>query len=202
MAGIEQIEGSRLVLRLIRPEDADYLYGLRMNPSYNKHLSQLNGTVEDQRRWIENYKTREAAGQELYYLISRHDGVNCGVVRLYGIEQEQFTWGSWILDHNKPAKAALESAVLSFGIGFENLAKKRALIDVRRDNVHAQAFYRRIGMIETHSDAQDIFFTYTRETFLRDRDRHFATLTKGGHDDAKPRYNSGLFDPLRAQTGK
>lgn len=180
MAGIEQVEGSRLVLRLIRPEDADYLYGLRMNPVYNQHLSRVEGTVEDQRWWIENYKTREAAGQELYYLISRHDGVNCGVVRLYGIEREQFTWGSWILDHNKPPKAALESAVLSFGIGFESLAKERALIDVRIDNLHAQAFYRRIGMMETHADAQDIFFTYTREMFQRDRDRHYAALTKEG----------------------
>lgn len=180
MAGIEQVDGSRLVLRLIRSEDADYLYGLRMNPAYNQHLSQLNGTVEDQRRWIENYKTREAAGQELYYLISRHDGVNCGVVRLYGIEREQFTWGSWILDNNKPFKAALESAVLVYEIGFGVLQLQRAIFDVRRDNERVLNFHRHLGAQETHFDAQDIFFTYTRETFQRDRDRLYAILTKGG----------------------
>jgi len=89
---------------------------------------------------------------------------------------DHFTWGSWILDGNKPPKAALESAVLSFGAGFSLPGMVHALVDVRRANTHAEAFYRRFEMVETHSDAQDIFFAYPREIFLRDRPAHIAVL--------------------------
>jgi RimJ/RimL family protein N-acetyltransferase len=148
-----RVEGPNLTLRLIEPDDAAYAYGLRTNPLYNSHLSRVIGTVEDQRQWIEGYKAREAAGQEFYYVIERKDGTRCGLVRLYDLEADSFTWGSWILDENKPHKAALESAVLSFGVGFEVLQRDLARVDVRVDNTHATAFYRRLGMTETYRTA-------------------------------------------------
>ncbi len=173
---LTRIEGPNLTLRLIQPEDADYVYGLRMNPAYNQHLSQVQGTAEDQRQWIERYKTREADGQEFYYIIERNDGQPCGVVRLYDLDEESFTWGSWILDGNKPAKAALESAVLSFALGFNVLDREFANVDVRIENKHARAFYQRLGMIETSRTQTDIFFIYPRTRFEADRDKYIAIL--------------------------
>lgn len=166
---IARIKGPGLTLRLIQPEDAAYVHSLRTNCVYNKHLSEVRGTVENQCQWIEAYKGREATCDELYYIIERNDGTACGTVRLYDINKESFTWGSWILDQNKPRKAALESATLSFGVGFLGLGKNRAKVDVRKDNKHAEAFYRRLGMIETHQTEQDIFFIYTRARFEADR---------------------------------
>jgi hypothetical protein len=176
---MERLEGPGLVLRLIQPADAQYVHGLRINPAYNRHLSEVRGTAEDQRRWIEAYKAREAVGQEYYYVIERRDDTTrCGVVRLYDIKADHFTWGSWILDANKPSKAALESAVLSFGAGFDLPGISHALIDVRRANTHAEAFYRRFGMTEISANAQEIFFIYPRETFLRDRTLHLENVTR------------------------
>lgn len=178
MSAPERIAGPNLILRLITAEDAEYVHGLRTDPAYNTHLSEVRGTVEDQRHWIDAYKSREAKGHEFYYVIERRDCVPCGVVRLYDIEDDHFTWGSWILDRNKPPKAALESAVLSFGIGFDLSGLNYALVDVRRANQHAEAFYRRFGMIETHADDRDIFFTYPREIFQRDHEKHLSVLTR------------------------
>lgn len=166
---LARVEGPNLTLRLIRPEDADYVHGLRTDPAYNRHLSEVRGTTEDQRRWIEAYKAREAALRELYYVIERNDGKRCGVVRLYDISAESFTWGSWILDHNKTPKAALESAVLSFGIGFDGLERSQAYVDVRIENEKAHAFYVRFGMTEIRRDDQDIYFLYPRDRFAVDR---------------------------------
>lgn len=173
---LARITGPDLVLRLITLEDAAYVHGLRLNPAYNTHLSTVRGKVADQRAWIDAYKAREAAGQELYYIITRHDDTRCGTVRLYDVMGDSFTWGSWILDHSKSPKAALESAVLSFGAGFEGLGAALARIDVRRDNTHAVAFYRRFGMTETHCTDHDIFFTYSRARFMADRDEYLAFL--------------------------
>lgn len=174
---MERIEGPGLVLRLVTADDAEYIYNLRTDPAYNTHLSEVRGTVEDQRAWIDTYKSREAAGQEFYYIITQHDGTRCGTVRLYDITPESFTWGSWILDQNKPPKAALESAVLSFEVGFDGLGLKLARVDVRRANTHAEAFYRRLGMVETHRTGQDIFFTYTRARFEADKDTYLRILS-------------------------
>src|SRR5690554_3424405 len=102
------VRGPNISLRLVQIPDAGYLYGLRINPDYNTHLSEFNGTLRDQEIWIEKYKEREAELKELYYIVERSDGVPCGAVRLYRISPPVFEWGSWILDENKPKKAALE----------------------------------------------------------------------------------------------
>jgi len=174
--GLKKILGYNLCLRLITPEDAEYVHGLRINPLYNTHLSAVTGTEADQRVWIEAYKTREGEGREYYYIIERLDGIACGVVRLYEITSDSFTWGSWILDHNKPAKAALESALLSFGIGFERLGLKNVFFDAKRNNTHAIAFYRRLGAVETSVDDNNVYFEYERNLFMRDRDNHISIL--------------------------
>lgn len=83
---LSRVDGVRLSLRLVLPDDAAYIYDLRMDPAYNSHLSAVTGAVQDQRGWIETYKTREAARTEYYFVIERTDGVCCGVVRLYDIK--------------------------------------------------------------------------------------------------------------------
>ena len=165
-----------MILRRVTPDDAAYIYGLRTDPAYNRHLSAITGTIADQRRWIEAYKARETAGTEVYFVITRKNGVRCGVVRIYDIAADPFTWGSWILDSHKPPKAALESAVLSFGVAFDTLGLSRGLIDVRHDNTHAAAFYRRFGMLQIGEDDLNIYFELTSEKFNVDLPTHLAAL--------------------------
>lgn len=173
----DEATGPRLKLRLISPDDAEYVQGLRTDPTYNTHLSAVTGTAQDQRRWIEGYKAREQAGTEAYYVIERRDdGRRCGLVRLYEIAEDRFTWGSWILDANKPSKAALESAVLIYEIGFEKLGLASAVFDVRRDNAHTLAFHRRFGATEVGQDQMNTYFTYPRSRFEIDRAGYLAIL--------------------------
>jgi len=178
LSSIARVEGPNLILRLIEPEDAAYVHSLRSNPVYNTHLPAVTGTVDDQWTWIVDYKFREAQEQEFYYVIERKDGTRCGLVRLYDVEAESFTWGSWILDKNKTRKAALESAILSFGVGFDALGVQLANVDARVANEHAAAFYQRLGMVETHRTDQNIFFNYTREQFNTSRTHHLKQLSE------------------------
>jgi RimJ/RimL family protein N-acetyltransferase len=172
------IEGVGLCLRPVQIGDAAYIHGLRVNPAYNRHLSQVTGTVADQRAWIERYKAREAAGGEVYYLITRKDGVPCGTVRLYDIAGSRFTWGSWILDQNKPPKAALESALRVYEIGFHRLGCATSAFDVRRDNARTLAFHRRFGARQTGEDDENIYFHYTRDRFEADRAGYLSLLAQ------------------------
>ena len=173
---LSKIDGVQLSLRLVQPEDAPYIHGLRTDPTYNGHLSTVTGTVEDQRSWIEAYKTREAAGSEYYFVVERKDGVRCGVVRLYDVTGGQFTWGSLILDHNKPRKAALESALLIYRYGFEVLGLRMSVFDVRRGNENTLAFHRRLKATQTHEDDQKIYFIYSRAQFDATKDEYLSIL--------------------------
>jgi len=170
------VKGPNLILRLIEHDDAAYVHGLRTNPLYNSYLSKVTGYVEDQRQWIEDYKPREAAGQEFYYVIQRKDGTRCGLVRLYDIQADSFTWGSWILDGNKSQKAALESALLIYEIGFIGLSRKCATFEVLNENNHTLAFHRRFGAVETGRDELNTYFEYKRANFEDDRVTYFSIL--------------------------
>jgi RimJ/RimL family protein N-acetyltransferase len=172
-----RVEGVRLALRLAQPTDAAYIHNLRLDPAYNRHLSEVTGTVKDQEDWLHRYKAREATGSEYYYVIENiADAQPCGLVRLYDIEGDQFTWGSWILDRNNPSKAALESAVLIYVQGFERLGMAKSVFDVRRGNDRTLAFHTRFGAVETGRDDQDVFFEYTRTQFEADKARHMKVL--------------------------
>lgn len=170
--------GPRLRLRLIDEGDACFVAALRGDKALNKYLSEAACSVAEQQAWIRAYKTRELSGQELYYVIERRDREHepCGLVRLYRFTRENFTWGSWILAANKPQKAALESAVLSFAIGFYVLKKPLALIDVRSANEKAVRFYRRLGMMQTDTDAHNIFFEYRRQQFEEHYERFMSVI--------------------------
>lgn len=175
---VDEVRGWLLRLRLIEPDDAAYVHALRTDARYNTHLSQVSGGVEDQRAWIEAYKAREAAGHEFYFVIERLDGVRCGLVRLYHIAADSFTWGSWILDENKPPKAALESAILIYRLAFERLDIPRAVFEVMRENTHTLTFHRRFGASEIGADEHHLYFEYDREQYRRDI-RRYARLLEG-----------------------
>lgn len=161
-----EVVGSAVILRLVVEDDAEFIWGLRNNPTYNSHLSTTRGTAEDQRRWIRDYKTREAAGSEYYFIIERHDDRRkCGTVRIYDIRDGQFTWGSWILDENKPRKAALDSALQVYRFGFETLGSVKSIFDVRKDNTHTLKFHDRFGAARTHEDHENIYFILTKAHF-------------------------------------
>lgn len=166
-------------MRLIIPEDSAYVYALRTDPAYNSHLSTVSGSIEDQAAWIRAYKSREAAGEEYYFVIERHSGCACGLVRLYGFAGDSFTWGSWILDHNKPPKAALESAVLIYQAAFEALGCARAVFEVRRGNMRTLAFHARFGAQQTGEDETSLYFVYTAKQFLRDKTKFLEILRAG-----------------------
>ena len=181
MALLTQTRSASLNFRFVTQSDADYILSLRKDARYNVHLSPVTGTVGDQRRWIADYKAREAAGREFYYVIARSDGTRCGLVRLYDIGPERFTWGSWILDHNKPPKAALESAVRIYDIGFRALGCAKSVFDVRRDNARTLAFHRRFGAQEVGEDDVNIYFEYPRDRFDADRAGLLAALDRQEH---------------------
>lgn len=165
-APIESLTGSVITLKLAVEDDAAFIWGLRNDARYNSHLSTTTGTVEDQRAWLRRYKEREAAGSEYYFCIFRNeDGRPCGTVRVYDVHDGQFTWGSWILNEDKPARAALDTAIQIYRFGFDVLGLEKSVYDVRRENTHTLNFHDRFGGTRTGEDAENIYYEFPKARF-------------------------------------
>lgn len=169
--------GEKVVFRYIQPVDAEYVLSLRCDPRYNRFLSKINVNLDEQRRWIAHYKIREAKGEEFYFVIHRKDnGDRCGLVRIYDIKSNSFTWGSWILADNKPEKAALDSACCVYNIGFLGLGKEKAVFDVRIENEHTIKFHLRFGANLIGEDGLNKYFDLSRDTYLKLKNGFLSVL--------------------------
>lgn len=151
-------------LRLVEEEDAEFILSLRLDNRYNRFLSGVTPSVEAQRAWIKKYKIDEAAALQYYFIIERLDGVPCGTIRIYDIRQDSFCWGSWILNEDKTRYAAIESALLVYEIGFNQLGFSRSHFDVMKENEGVVAFHKRMGAKVISDDEQNYYFEITRDS--------------------------------------
>ncbi|WP_417748809.1 GNAT family N-acetyltransferase [Rosistilla oblonga] len=147
-------------LRLCKESDAEFTLELRMNPSLNKHLSSVDNSIHQQRSWIKQYKNREAAGEEFYFIIE-HDNAPVGTVRIYDFKDDSFCWGSWIIMPGTSTKAAISSVQLVYRIGFEILQFPSCHFDVRKDNKSVNRFHSRMGAQVTGEERDLIFYRIT-----------------------------------------
>lgn len=161
------MEAKSIKLRLADPEDAEFILSLRTDPTKNRYLSPVGSDIETQRQWLRAYKARELAGSEFYFIIEAlPQSTPCGVVRVYGIENDTFTWGSWITTHDAPRKTAIESACLIYSFAFEKLGLSRCYFEVRRENSRVLAFHDRFGAQRTTADDLNQYFDYSRDVWL------------------------------------
>jgi RimJ/RimL family protein N-acetyltransferase len=158
------LEYKSIRLRLIDPNDAEFIYSLRSDERYNKYLSTVTGGVREQRSWIESYKKDEALGEQFYFIIERLDRQRCGTIRIYDLREESFCWGSWILNKDKTKSAALESAFLVYRYGFEILGYEKSHFDVMKDNKSVIKFHKRMGAIEIGEDNDNVYFEISRRS--------------------------------------
>lgn len=161
------IIGKHLKLRLVETEDAQFILDLRNNDNLNKYLSRTDSNLENQKKWIENYKIREIEKKEFYFIIEDNLTNPYGTIRIYNINEEkkEFEWGSWILKENRPRNFSYFSIIESFNFAFEQLSLEKALIEVYKENLKANYLYKKIGAELVKNDFEKNFYEYSFEAF-------------------------------------
>lgn len=166
----------RVSLRLATVGDAEFIAELRSDESKSRFLSQGDYSVDAQRIWIEEYKARELAGTEYYYVIQGKEMERFGVVRLYDFQGDSFCWGSWIIKSGAPSYIAIESALSVYEIAFNELGFRQAHFDVRKKNEKVVSFHKRFGAQETKEDSENWYFKISKENYKKTRDRYSKFL--------------------------
>lgn len=170
------IESKSIYFRLAEVSDSEFILDLRLNDGLNKFISNTDASLDSQRKWLLEYKSREISGDEYYFVIIRKDtDIPIGVVRLYNFirEKNSFCWGSWILNSDKTRTAAIESAMLVYEYSFRTLNFSRSHFDVRKDNISVIKFHKKLGAVEVGETSDDILFEYSFEKY-----KNFYNLNK------------------------
>ena len=162
------LKAGTIYLRLVHENDAAFICSLRNNDQLNTYISKSIADEEAQRQWIVNYKKREEAGEEYYFIICRNsDDLAVGTVRLYDFREnpKSFCWGSWILNADKPRYAAVESALLVYEAGFRNLKFEQSHFEVMKGNENVHDFHLRMGAKKVSEDDVNEYYIFERQTY-------------------------------------
>lgn len=165
----KNLTANMIHFRLVEEVDAEFICSLRNTPELNKHISQSTALVDEQAKWIKNYKDREISVQEFYFIIERNDNnEKIGTIRLYDFKEnpKSFCWGSWILNSKKTRYAAIESALLVYKIAFEELGFEQSHFDVRKENIGVHNFHMRLGAEYISGNDLDNFYIYPASKYF------------------------------------
>ena len=170
------IKGKNIILRTVEIEDAKFIFEIRHNKAKTRYLSKISGTVETQKEWISEYKKREKANQEYYFVIESKNNEKLGLVRMYDFkiinQKKSFCWGSWIIRDDAPKTTAIESALQIYEFGFKKQNFDMSHFDVRKGNDKVVAFHKRFGAKVIDEDELNYYFYFFREDYEKIREKY------------------------------
>lgn len=173
--------GQNIYLKKVEESDAKFLSILRCDKVLTKYLSPVNGSIEDQIKWIRNYKMREYSKKEYYFKVINKSHEDQGFARLYHIdyEKKEATFGSFLMKRDHDKNAAIESMILINNLAFNYLGIQRIILDVRCKNEHAKKFYQRFGYQKYAEDDLNEYYELKKDDFKKLYDEKYKYLVEG-----------------------
>lgn len=171
-------ENYGVTARFVTEKDAEFIVRLRSDDKLGRFIHASDGSVEQQIEWTREYKKREAAGLDYYFVFSK-DGDDFGSCRIYNIDWTHlsYTSGSWIIQKGTPEDIAMIPSVMLSDIANEMLGLQIDLYDVRKGNKQVLRFHRRIlSAIQYGETELDYLFMSTPETRKQSKLRKLLDL--------------------------
>jgi len=169
LSNISVIYRYGITLRLVEIEDAEFILKLRNDKALNKFISYTSPEFSEQVKWIQDYKKREAAGQEFYYIAQDQFGNEYGTIRIYNFDDESFEIGSWVFHLNSPIGMAVKAHFIGYEIGFENLNLQYCRFEVRKKNAAVLRYLQDFEKTFIKEDDLNVYFTLTKDNFYTRR---------------------------------
>lgn len=176
------IEKYGLLARLVQEGDADFIFKMRTDPKLSKYVNKVEGDVEQQKKWIRDYKMREEKGTD-YYFIFYKDHKAIGLYRIYDFKEDTFKSGSWLFSTEAPFGSAFLAQLILREIAFINWGYKYEFDPdgVLADNVNVLKFdYNVVGMKEEgrymSNLGEMVSVSLTKDDFLKGRKKILRML--------------------------
>jgi acetyltransferase-like isoleucine patch superfamily enzyme len=168
-----------IVLRAVEVNDAEFILSLRTDSTLNQFISYTNPNLEDQIKWIENYKIREKSGLEYYFTAEDTEGNKFGTIRIYDFDERSFEIGSWLFRTNSPLGMAVKAHFIGFETGFELLKADYCRFEIRKKNVGVLRYMNDFKTTKVGEDDLNYYFTLSKENFYARRNKISVFLNSG-----------------------
>jgi hypothetical protein len=168
------------LIRLVETGDAEFVFKLRTNQILGRYLHEIGGTVKDQECWISNYKTREAIGQEFYFINIDPETDNAvGLNRIYNFNNSIFELGSWIYLPSADISKSIIGDIIVKEIAFETLGFKVCAFNVRKENKSVVRYHKMFSSDIVGEDEINLYFELTNEVFEINKNKYLEIFGYG-----------------------
>ena len=173
----EFIIGNNLIFRNASENDAEFILSLRTDCKKSKYISKTSNELKSQQAWLKDY-ARKAYG-EAYFIIQSKEGLPIGTVRIYDQIQKSFSWGSWILSDKAQLTAGIESALMVYLYGIEELEFQSSHFEVLKENRRVIEFHNRFGAVKIGESNSKFLFEIGRIEIEKSFNRYKKFLPTG-----------------------
>nr|WP_320039453.1 GNAT family N-acetyltransferase [uncultured Bacteroides sp.] len=159
-----KLERYGIHVRLVNEDDAVFIVTLRTDPKLGRYIHYTENDAEKQKEWIRKYKLREREGKD-YYFIFYYENEPSGLCRIYDIEENYGTSGSWLCKPDLPLDIPILTLIISREIMFDELNLQYDRYDIRKHNTKSLRMNDLFGGIKTRETELDYYFELSKESF-------------------------------------
>ena len=164
-----------LHVRLVNEDDAEFILKLRTNERLSQHIHSTVDDLETQKRWIREYKKREAEGREYYFIYSQNKDF-VGVNRISNIFEYYGLGGSWLCSPDNDPLVSMTTPVVGNDICFDEIQLDYIVMDVRKANKHVWKFHESVGAIRIGESSIDYYYYLYKDNYYANREKFLKLL--------------------------
>ena len=175
----KEIKGLTVRLRSIIPEDADITYKMRADKEKVKYMHQITGTVDDQKRYIEQQQKKK--GDYLFVVLDYSDNI-IGMRGIYNVKENSAESGRTI--GYGDAFQNMEALLLGFDFAFNILNVEQIYMDAAVNNHSVRGIQIQIGAKEYRRGYHDgieheyVFSVLSRKDYIIHREKIYSLIEK------------------------
>ena len=122
-------EGKYVNLREVELDDASFILALRCDEKKARFLHKTENNLEKQIEYLKRYKTLD---NEWYFIIENKQHEPLGTIRIYNVQDNRYTPGSWLMKDGCSLAETFEGMLLADQTAFEVLGFEKGFFDVRK----------------------------------------------------------------------
>lgn len=165
-----------MILRYVEKSDSKFVLDLRTDTKLGRNISFTSPNIDDQINWIEEYKKREAAEKEFYFVFEDLSHKPWGTVRLYNIVDDSFTVGSWLCLPGNKENIAIKAWIYTVEFGFRRFGHSKCLFDIRKQNRAVLYFAYLFHPSLIYEDEANYYFSLSKKDFNNYSQKVIKTL--------------------------
>ncbi|MDA9339397.1 GNAT family N-acetyltransferase [Polaribacter sp.] len=160
------IEKYGIYLKYVEETDADFILKLRTNKNKSKFINPTSDDIQLQKEWIKNYKKREKAELEYYFIAFDKNNEPFATYRLYNRTKKTIEIGSFITKENylNPI-SAIKLDIVMKEFAFETLNYDKLNFEVRKMNFSVVKYHKEYEPNLYKEDELNYYFIQKREKF-------------------------------------